>query len=366
MIYKSSAAFQSQIFKETKKGESISTISDDKCIDLEGQHYCLGAITHRIEELKKHIGTTTYDSLSTKHKLIIDLPILMWKLGFRHGAINILYWLEPSQKTLVSKTIENAQGQPEVKYFKKSLKYPVEFFTSEDRVRDYDKYVVENMQKWAAWASESDDPDSEMRISEEVPWYAYYLYHTDMNSVNDNYQRMRSQLESNTANQHYGDFDVQMEKWEEVIEKDNTIRAKTIGSSTDRLDTIKAALGRYSFRMYYQGFATHYPSQNEVIMIVQKLAYRFFDSFDFDGWQPLGHWKYDKENPKVANVSIDTLDPFSDWYHLGNTDFCALRDIVNNGKSEKDKIGRDFWIYSDMQTKNLDDHIEIQFSNIDN
>ena len=115
------------------------------------------------------------------------------------------------------------------------------------------------------------------------------------------------------------------------------------GSALDPLDGLKAALGRWNFFIHVEGkvevltqpsgwgrYLEHFYKDYRVS--ITRVGVHVRDSFDFEGWQPLGCWNAKKK--EVGSVfcdggtSVDN-DSFRDWRTV-------------NGR------GGDFQLYSDL------------------
>jgi len=101
------------------------------------------------------------------------------------------------------------------------------------------------------------------------------------------------------------------------------------------VDELTGALGAFQFVIVPQGTATKTP--NGVAVTITKVGVYVRDSFDFNGDQSLGYWK------APDRVSLFEL---SGYTLVENTSYRSYRDETG--------IGGDFWVYSDIKWKTLD------------
>jgi len=117
------------------------------------------------------------------------------------------------------------------------------------------------------------------------------------------------------------------------------IQFRPVGGMLDPQDGLKAALGRFTFRMVVGGSVWRNPvtSRNEKVLITD-VGVHVRDSFDFEGFQPLGCW-----NICTNDVGIICS---SGGEFVYNSSFREWRKL--HGK------GGDFKVLSDVESKTLD------------
>jgi len=302
---------------------SEKKVYNDEPIFFNNIYYNYKYIEEQIYTIKYNISSSVLESLNDEEKLILDLPLLEWKLGFKWGAIVMLHWLQTSGDSLI---------------------LPYDFFTSLARVKNIDTEYLTKIQK-AKYASLYDKGYMfDAADSEE------YLYNVSVSKIYEAYQKIKDELKSieEFTPTHFGDFELPIASTTDNNIRNNFIQSHTIGNVTGDLDDIGVALGRYSFRIYFKGVAEK--KNAFASMNIYELAYRFADSFDFKGSQKLGCWKHDLDNPDLG-IGYAYVHPL--YTCLNNTDFQNI--------TKKTSIGNDFLIFSETKTLEITPY-EIIFS----
>lgn len=293
-------------------------------------------IIRRQESFIERIPKKVYDTLSDTHKLILHLPEIMVKLGWLHGGLCQIHWLEGSGK---------------------SLKFPYEFFMSEERVKDFDVENLREYFKGIRYLSFENlgyipsNPEGEnvflYNDTSELPVIleSLKLFHDNLSKRedcgpvggNERFKTERSETES--------------------FVNENLFLSYSIGYEDGDFDDIGAALGKYAMRCYYQGWLDKNYQLGQWVLNVESVKCRFFDDFNFDDdkkvwwnpltWfsQPLGAWSRDNNDSKI-NFYLGV----GNRRRLNNLEFIRLRAILRD--SMKDCC-IDFYIYSN--TKIIDD-----------
>ena len=299
-----------------------------------------------------------YDTLSDKHKLILHLPEIMVKLGWLHGALCQIHWLEGSKAT---------------------LKFPYEFFMSEERVENVDTLKLKEYFKKKMFLTKNDridflyhNPDlsqltmgGETGALSELLLQCGVLYNEAHPKVRESLTLFRENLALRETDGPVGDFlklYKEIREYEEVqknpdMEKEyineTFFQSFELGSEID-LDNVGSALGKYSLRCYYTGYLHKNTPSSEWILDIEKVQCRFFDSFNFiddktklnpKTWisQPLGCWKFDTEDVKEPLPKAF----WPNWYSLSNKDFRELQNILHSKVSNS---CNDFFIRSNLKT----------------
>ena len=300
-----------------------------------------------------------YNTLSDEHKLILHLPEIMVKLGWLHGALCQIHWLEGSKAT---------------------LKFPYEFFMSEERVENVDTLKLKEYFKKKMFLTKNDridflyhNPDlSQLTMGEETGALSELLlqcgvlYNEDHSKVRESLNLFRKNLALRETDGPVGDFlklYKEIREYEEVQKNpdrkkeyinETFFQSFELGSEID-LDNVGSALGKYSLRCYYTGYLHKNTPSSEWILDIEKVQCRFFDSFNFiddktklnpKTWisQPLGCWKFDTEDVKEPLLPMILLP---NWYSLSNKDFRELQNILHSKVSNS---CNDFYIRSNLKT----------------
>lgn len=292
-------------------------------------------IIDRQKQFVSKIPKNIFDQLTEEGKLILNLPIIMTKLNFLHGALCQIHWLEGSGV---------------------SLKLPYEFFMSEKRVENIDKKNLEAYFKQVQYLSVENlgyTPSNPDGVN-------LFLFNEDIPTVKSALNLFNEKLAGRTENGDIGDYkNIATELTDKVIVKENYFQSFQIGSAFGDIDDIGVALGRYSQRCYFKGYIWKYEATNKWILSIEEVGYRFFDDFSFDDKylfglrsQDLGYW-----NNNITKPSLPRKHPFFGGISLQNSDFKDLKDILNpeqNSDSTKKPViipnaCNDFAVYSDIK-----------------
>lgn len=298
-------------------------------ISINGQKYDYTEIKKRISVIKKKLKVLIND-LNAEEKLILDLPLIQWKLNYKHGAVMILHWLEGS---------------------KKSINLPYKFFLSEPRVSNIDIANLKEYFKNIRYLSVGDlgyypsNPDG----------INLFLFNDSIPAIKNSLDLFTDRLKKETESFRIGDFkNIATHIDEKVVVKDNIFQSFSIGSAFGNMDDIGTSLGRYSFRTYFKGIVNKDPDNKHWYLNIEEVAGRFIDEFSFNDkniwynpatWksQNLGCWSSvigDGEEPDRWRF------PFEDKICIENIDF---RNLHAKAKSKGILLGGDFLIYSDLK-----------------
>ena len=284
-------------------------------IKINGEKYNLEELIKRTNVIKRKLKSI-YNSLTDEEKLILDLPMIEWKLGFKTGAVFILKWLEGKGET---------------------IQIPYKFIDNDPKYKGIDLKNIKLLKNIRYFPN---------------PTFRYYtppsielLFNISIKRVKNSYDRVMENINSKTYFQ-IGDKDFKINSDGSPISQDNFIQSFTIGEPFGEFTDIGAALGNFSQRVYIYG---HFSSNT---LYIEKIATRFTDIFTFDDsgfWeknirsQELGCWskKWENTSPTLSRFSLSSHDVC-----LQNNDFIKLKK-----KAEKIKVnlGKDFFIYTPMK-----------------
>lgn len=311
--------------EKKKKEESVEKKYefqyDDDPIIVQGIKYTFSLIMSRINIIKYKVSPF-YTDLSSEEKLILDLPLIQWKMNFKHGAVMILHWLEGSEK---------------------SIELDYNFFMSEERVKKIDELSLKSYFNKMVYIS----LDDINHIPSDMAETNYFLYNITIPSVQKSYELFRQNLKKITKNTEVGNITKFPIHIGDNTIKDNYIQSFSIGSALGNMDDVGTALGRYSYRIYYTGFV--FKEKNDWFLSVSEVVGRFVDAFSFNDsssdWksQSLGCWRNNLEDPDVSRLK----HPFSNKICLENSDFRTLKKKAN---SKGVRLGGDFLIYSQKKS----------------
>lgn len=290
-------------------------------------------IINRQKQFLSKIPKKVYDKLSKKGKLILNLPVILTKLNFLHGALCQIHWLEGTGE---------------------SIQFPYEFFISEKRVENIDKKNLEayfNHVQYLSVENLGYTPSNPDGLN-------LFLFNESIPSVKRSLDLFNYNLSNRTNNGEIGDYENLATRLdEEVVTKENYFQSFSIGSAFGDIDDIGTALGRYSQRCYFVGVLWKNESLDRWILSIEQVGSRFFDDFSFNDRylfglrsQDLGYWDNNIEKP-----SLPRKHPFRGGILLQNSDFLDLKKILNPepNKGKKliitDNACRDFAVYSEIK-----------------
>jgi hypothetical protein len=111
------------------------------------------------------------------------------------------------------------------------------------------------------------------------------------------------------------------------------VQFRAVGSALDPADDMKAALGRFTFRVVVSGDVT--PKKGGGYRVnLEAIGIYVQDSYDFNGFQPLGAWS-------DSDFAGDVALPFTGATEVYNASFREYRAAHNKGG--------DFLVYSDVR-----------------
>lgn len=294
-------------------------------------------IIARQQAFIKQIPQKVYDGLTDEGKMILNLPIVMVKLGWIYGALCQIHWLEGSGD---------------------GLKFPYDFFLSEERVKGIDKKNLQEYFEHIEYLSlenlgySPSNPDGTNS----------FLYNESLTTVKEALQVFHEDVDSRTVDGTIGGNETFITKeslWDEIKKdaqkrkqsvNENFFQSFSIGSAFGNKDDVGAALGQYSQRCYYRATLDKNPNLNKWVLRIYEVACRFSDDFSFGDtilWetysQPLGCWeKHNITDPEVpSRFAIST-----NKVCVQNIDYKELQDAL---KSTLPDSCKDFFIYSEMR-----------------
>jgi hypothetical protein len=307
---------------ETDKGvQFVNSSYNNNPIYINANKYNYEILKDKTDNIKAKLKPI-WSKLTEEEKLIVDLPLIEWKLGFKYGAVCIVHWLEGS---------------------KTSLKFPYDFFTSVEYLKGIDVENIKKRFKNTRYISIDNlgytpsDPET------------VFLYNTSINSINKAYLKAKENLKK------VDDFGINTPKGTDIADNTvsyNLVESFSIGDPYGKFDEVGVALGRFSQKVYITGGVRKNENQPTYLLSIDNFETRFTDIFTFDDsgiWeeyirsQELGCWSKDVNNASVSKLYY----PYSNKICLQNNDFIKLK---NKAKEIGMVIGGDFMIYSDVKT----------------
>lgn len=250
--------------------------------------------------IKQSIPENEYKKLTIQERLIIDLPVIMVKLGWLYSAYCQIHWLEASGNDVV---------------------IPYEFVTSYARVQKTYRSMLNNFAQME-YASIN---EYNHLVGTSFKGSAYNLmYDFNVQSTESAYYKAINFLKSiNDFGEHiFGNFNL-----EEAAPKMNFVRSYTLGGYSGDLDDLGGSFGRFSLRVYVKGKVQDQdlndPYYRRFHLKIDEIAFRYIDEFSFNDEQSLGRWKYDLNNPETPARTWAT-SPTS-WIKLSNSDYRRLK-----------------------------------------
>ncbi|XZF13598.1 DUF6402 family protein [Chitinophagaceae bacterium MMS25-I14] len=270
-------------------------------IIINGRKVTSQEIMQRQAAVRKSIDPKMYANLSPAEKLIIDLPLIMLKLGWPYSAYCQVHWLEGS---------------------KEAVEVPYEFATSVTRAKDAEQDLVKDIKgvSYASWYDYVNYSGKTFTSGSSN----FLLYNIDLSSVDTAYHKALPFLQGiNDFGDHtFGNFNM-----DETPPKMNFVRSYVIGSAVGDKDDVGASFGRFSMRVYAKGAVTdqdfNSADYRQLYLKLTDVGYRFFDEFSFNDEQSLGYWNPDIN--KASEPARFSLTAGSGWVEIANKDYRRLR-----------------------------------------
>lgn len=325
--------------------ETVDNAEVDNFIIVNDNKVFGSDILKRQSQIKDRIGVIAFYQLPREEQLIIDLSVIMVKIGWLHGAYCQLHWLEGSGSDV---------------YFAN------EFVLGYKRSHQAITEMLENLEQ-AEFASYIDETNYSptLALDSSAP---RFLYDVSLKYILKAYEKAVKYLQTleDFTEDNFGNFD-----FNEPSPKMNFVRSYPIGSeflgyALGDFDDLGAAFGRLSLRVYVNGAVTDQELNSTEFskfnLEIKETAYRFFDEFTFndeDGKnygdvqtedQRLGDWKYnlnDPEPPEKSNINIE-------WITLRNSNFRSL------AVKEIGITPRDFNVLTKHKTLNKEEGLKVK------
>jgi hypothetical protein len=245
------------------------------------------------------ITNNTFDKLNDKEYFILDLPIIMWKLGWFHSAVCQINWVNSATSLVFDNFF---CGQKEERSKTKVLE-------AENQLRNY--------------------------------IYGTELFAQNIPSSKINYDNLLiiCQAMSIGSTISFGDFSNLPNDINDPI-PGNFIGSTSIGSALGDLDDLGASLGLYRYSKYVKGNITKINS-NLAEFNISEVAFRFSDTFTFDdtsgigttiqgGSQLLGSWIDNVYDIKTAE---DNWIEYDGLIQLSNKNYRDFKNKTGKGNN---------------------------------
>ena len=182
------------------------------------------------------------------------------------------------------------------------------------------------------WALKSETANSS-RATDAYKKLANLYFDRSLVTHGHQYNRLEARLKARFASLNnpqsisYGDIpqpadNAGAEAWKEfVFQYTEFTKVPSYGwHLTSGADPLTAALNGFGFFLIPKGVAVK--TEKGFIFTFEKLGIFIGDSFDFQGFQPLGYWR----NPDFVSVN-----PFTDSYYVANSDYRDYRRATGRG-----------------------------------
>ena len=288
----------------------------DKKVVLNGEEITLDVISRRMEEILLNLlNRHKYDQLTYAQKVIMNIPIIQWKLGYYYGAAFMYCWFSGENRG-EAKDITGA-GNYKVRLDDKNFS---ELFLSSPFFQDHLKKTINEIENGDLY-----------NVSTSLKCLAN-IKSAIVSDRNINIMIPSNYEEPDKKSIDYGSF-----LYSHAVSFYNTL---DLPNNTVIDDDFAYAIGSFAILVSMEGKLEVLGSDAGIVMI-SNLFYRLWDSFDFVGDQTLGNWNGDvfdatKVSLVFTNVSVNNKD-FRDFYH------------VYSGEMTKD--GKTSWDF-DVVTKN--------------
>jgi len=243
--------------------KDISYNENKTSLVLDGITYSLKYIMDELEAFRVNNlkNENKYFILSDKSRLILDLPIIEWKLGWQHSAAFLLHWL----------VLDNAG---DIKFDNAK-----QFLSQYSMFTDCLNEGIETINKGDIYTIGHSKDALNVLINE-----IKLIDVGKQMSIN-----LKNELQQNPNPDNY------------IAYSDVSISKFLIN-----YDDLKASFGRFGVLFYYTGMVTK-TEDYKALVTINNVYYRINDFFDFsqdNGFityfyedQPLGNWEWDVVNP---------------------------------------------------------------------
>jgi hypothetical protein len=256
--------------KEFLSADATGLFSDNTTINLDGEDYNLDKIVQGLEQIKVELlENDKYYDLTEKERLILDIPVIMWRIDWYHAGILMYHW----------------------------------FTTLGDNNVNFNNF--KNFIYNIDWLKERIDKES-VRINN-----ADYLFNGYTNNLQDLINQAKN-LEVNSS--------IYIPIGEDYSSDDdlvcfNSFKTRDWDLVKNGFDNFAGSFGKALFKYYFAGSLKRIDENTAEITII-KVVYRIEnDFFDFAGPQPLGTWHWNMFAPKIPEVGWDiTNGTFRNYY----------------------------------------------------
>ena len=292
--------------------------SSHKTVVLNGDEITLEVIGERMETMLVNLlNSGKYDQLTYAEKIILNIPIIQWKLGYYYGAAFMYFWFNGENR---DRSNENQE------YIENNYKLKID-----------DRNFSELF-----WASSFFQKHLNLML-EEVATGKLYNVSTSLICL-ENIKRsviagrnmsIRIPLDYEEANRNLPDYSSFL--YSHAVKAIETV---DLLHNTVMDDDFAFAIGSFAILMSMEG-ELEVIDQNKGVVLEPHLHYRLWDSFDFVGEQSLGNWNGDVFDATKVSLVFTNVP-------INNRDFRELYQKYTGKIPEQDKTPWDF----DVVTKN--------------
>jgi Family of unknown function (DUF6402) len=246
----------------------------------------LSIITNKIKTLKNDlVNKNKLHKLSDESLLILDLPIILWKLGWHHAAL--------CQFNLLNKG--------------NSIQFNANWIESYSRAKTAHTFILQNLTK-------------------AVQSHKLTEFYSNEKRCRDNLDYLKKKGKNMKVGDSFSDLNIiDMPKTLDDKVPQNFNYSVSIGSPTGDLDDLGGALGRFRIVAYFKGILSKIDDK-KIKLNIDSIILRFSDAFtfrddplsiDYKTWvtQPLGIWRFDVYDVAKPNSSL-----VSNFFTSKNTD----------------------------------------------
>ena len=265
--------------------------SSHKTVVLNGDEITLEVIGERMETMLVNLlNSGKYDQLTYAEKIILNIPIIQWKLGYYYGAAFMYFWFNGENRIQINNirpcNIIAFNDQNFEELFLKSSYFQQHHKKALEELEGGNFYNVKSSLKCLNNIKNAIETNRRIHIT-----------------IAEDYQ------EANKSSSDYGSF-----LYSHAISFYNTI---DFFNNTVINDDFAYAIGSFAILVSMEG-ELDVLGKDIGIVRFPNLFYRLWDSFDFVGEQSLGNWNGDvfdatKVSLVFTNVSISNKD-FREFY----------------------------------------------------
>jgi|GEM_PF-5043274 len=289
-------------------GNDVSYIDMSYCDNNGNERITLNSIATKMEGITVSLlKNNTYYDLDEYEKVILDIPIMLWNLGMKYGAVFQYNWFNGGNRNICF------TDQNKTNLLDKSSIYTTQLNDAITEINNGENYYVGDL----LWNQHLKN------IRDRI---------IDLNNTGKNFEYVVSP--DYVANQNSNAFKIFSVGGTDFLNTDNQITSDLV-----------ASFGSYSLNFVFSGTLS-VKSYDFATLEIEEIKYRIYDSFDFSdagsaASQNLGYWQQNPFSPQYPGI----LPAIGNGILIENKDYSALYTHIYNSTYDNNNV-TDFYIYT--------------------